>query len=159
MTDRILLNAGRMIISQPGYNASPALADANKIFDSDWAFGSAIITMGVKQFNVEDTTSGYYTIDFPTVLDYVPAVILNVVDLPTMYDASPSIIGVYRNWGPYFSNRGGVNKFASVTTSQILIPKFNIASGTFPTLRFPSAAASVPPRTYCFAVEYTVFAV
>ncbi|QDC00344.1 hypothetical protein [Mesorhizobium sp. 8] len=158
MADRILLETGRMIISQPGYNASPSLADANKVFDSDWAFGGAIITAGVKQFTVEDTTSGYYTIDFPTALDYVPAVILNVVDLPTMYDGSPALIGVYRNWGPYFSNRGGVTTFASVTNSQIRIPKFNISSGTFPTLRLSSPATS-PPYPRCFAIEYTVFAV
>lgn len=46
MATRFYAEAGRIILSKPGYNASPSLPDIRKILDSDWQFSGAIIASG-----------------------------------------------------------------------------------------------------------------
>lgn len=46
MAIRFWSNPGRMIVSKPGYDAGPSLADTSKIFDSDWNFSGLIIACG-----------------------------------------------------------------------------------------------------------------
>lgn len=78
MTDRILLEKGasaRLIISKVGYSATdPALADANKILDSDWLFGSGIVYRGFHEFDWH-RGDGNYIVNFPA-QPYVPAAVV-----------------------------------------------------------------------------------
>lgn len=45
-TTRFYAEAGRIIMSKPGYWASPSLPDVFKIFDSDWSAGNVLIASG-----------------------------------------------------------------------------------------------------------------
>lgn len=48
MVKRVVLDTDNVVISKPGHDASnPALADTNKIFDSDWLFGLQVLGSGV----------------------------------------------------------------------------------------------------------------
>ncbi len=69
MSVRFLSNAGRIIMSKAGYEASPALADTNKLFDSEWGATGLVIMTGTafKQRNVD------LVIPFPYNLHYIPA--------------------------------------------------------------------------------------
>lgn len=46
MSKRVLVTPGRIIISKVGFDASPSLDDGNKVFDSNWGFGGAILAVG-----------------------------------------------------------------------------------------------------------------
>lgn len=69
MSVRFLSNAGRIIMSKAGFDASPALADVNKLFDSNWGATGLVIMAGTafKQRNVD------LVIPFPYPLHYEPA--------------------------------------------------------------------------------------
>jgi hypothetical protein len=61
MASRFYSEAGRIIMSKPGYDATPGLPDAFKIFDSNWEFSYVIIKSG------SATPSGdIVNITFPT---------------------------------------------------------------------------------------------
>ena len=49
MAQRLYLTAGRMILSRPGQDASPALDDAHKIIDSEWGYAGLLIASGETQ--------------------------------------------------------------------------------------------------------------
>jgi hypothetical protein len=67
MAKRFYQSGGRIIMSRPGYDASPSLADNRKIFDSNWSFGASVIQAGSFAF------SGWpIVINFPQ-QSYVPA--------------------------------------------------------------------------------------
>lgn len=69
MSVRFLSNAGRIIMSKAGYDASPALADQFKLFDSNWGATGLVIMTGTafKTRNVN------LVIPFPYTLHYIPA--------------------------------------------------------------------------------------
>lgn len=75
---------GRLVISKPGHNAlDPALADANKIFDSAWNFGGAIVEVGYAWLPHYGTNqsgpspAGQTTFyNFRNPLSYTPSVLL-----------------------------------------------------------------------------------
>ena len=46
MSTRYYEEAGRIILSKPGYDATPSLPDSFKILDSNWQFSGAIIASG-----------------------------------------------------------------------------------------------------------------
>jgi len=46
LNPRLYMNAGRLIASKAGAAASPSTAHADKIFDSDWAYGGQLIAAG-----------------------------------------------------------------------------------------------------------------
>jgi hypothetical protein len=57
MTWRVAFDADNVVISKPGQDASnPALADVNKIFDSDWLFGLQVLGSGVWTYPLEVST-------------------------------------------------------------------------------------------------------
>lgn len=69
MSVRFLVNAGRIIMSKAGYDASPSLPDQFKLFDSNWmATGLLIATLRA-------TTTGQnpQVVPFPAPLHYAPA--------------------------------------------------------------------------------------
>lgn len=46
MVKRFYEVAGRIIMSKPGFEATTSLADANKLFDSNWNFTGSVIAAG-----------------------------------------------------------------------------------------------------------------
>lgn len=71
MAQRLYLsgNPPRLITSKPGYNASPALENIYKTFDSDWFNGAGIRWI----FRVDIPTGiASKTVTFPYALDHVP---------------------------------------------------------------------------------------
>jgi hypothetical protein len=74
MSIRFLASSGRIILSKPGYDASPSLPDAFKILDSDWQFSGAIIASGRVSL-----APGNTVINFPA-QHYVPAAEVYMVD-------------------------------------------------------------------------------
>lgn len=72
MPDRITFSPGRIVISKPGHSSSnPSLADANKIFDSNWTFAGCIIMCRVVKFTL-DGSGGVRDVMYPKALDYFP---------------------------------------------------------------------------------------
>jgi len=69
MPVRLYEDAGRLIISKPGYSASPSLADERKLFDSNWYATGMIMATGT----VQKTGGQQLVIPFPFPLHYVPA--------------------------------------------------------------------------------------
>lgn len=69
MSVRFLANAGRIIMSKAGYDASPSLPDQFKLFDSNWMATGLVIVTGTafKTRNVD------LVIPFPYALHYEPA--------------------------------------------------------------------------------------
>lgn len=69
MSVRFLANAGRIIMSKAGYDASPSLPDQFKLFDSNWMATGLVIAAGsvTKQARVD------VTVPFPYPLHYQPA--------------------------------------------------------------------------------------
>lgn len=69
MSVRFLANAGRIIMSKAGYDASPSLPDQFKLFDSNWmATGLLIATLRATR-----TGANPQIIPFPVSLHYAPA--------------------------------------------------------------------------------------
>lgn len=74
-----------MIVSRPGYVASPALAEQHKIMDSEWGYAGLLIASGITsdpappwQGDPSDwatTSSADWTISFPP-LNYVPTIMM-----------------------------------------------------------------------------------
>lgn len=66
MVDRVYMRGSppRLITSKAGFNASPALNDVNKTFDSDWFNGG-----GIKFKYYGPAIPTYY---FPYALDFIP---------------------------------------------------------------------------------------
>ncbi|CAD7023121.1 hypothetical protein REJC140_00100 [Pseudorhizobium endolithicum] len=69
MTIRFTETAGRIIISKPGYEASSALPDSLKIFDSNWGATGMLAFRGAAQ----KILGQQLVIPFPFPLHYVPA--------------------------------------------------------------------------------------
>ncbi len=59
MASRFYSEAGRIIMSKPGFDASPSTPDTMKLFDSNWQAGYIIIASGTVTFN------GSVTVNFP----------------------------------------------------------------------------------------------
>lgn len=130
MTDRILLTNDRLIISKPTKDASdPNLVDNDKVFDSDWQFGGAIIETGYKEVLRQVGGSVGYTIDFKKPLSYVPLVQCYSVHPPWAVDFSGNVENWFRQGPPVFYEyspdgdpNGRVRDYITVTNSQIWIP-------------------------------------
>ncbi|SKA30973.1 hypothetical protein [Consotaella salsifontis] len=91
MALRTYINAGRLIISEAGYNADPALADEHKVFDSNWAFSGRVIASGflidpATPASGNDVTASNtdQTFSIPAVFDVIPTVRLVLV-APSQY--------------------------------------------------------------------------
>lgn len=69
MAVRFLANAGRIIMSKSGYDASPTLPDQFKLFDSNWMATGLVIATGTYQM----PSSGDGVVPFPYPLHYAPA--------------------------------------------------------------------------------------
>jgi len=145
MADRLLMEAGKLIVSKEGKDASdPALTPGDMMFNSDWLFSGTIIAAGVHVdtasygfaksfaedgFRVNEGTSDTYTqvINFPE-QNYVPTVLL----IP---------LGDSRYWSDFgmlllapgaFSATTSLVRDApiTVTYSQIIIPRVrNVGNG------------------------------
>lgn len=77
MRDRVLFdgNLTRVITSKPGFDATPAQADENKTFDSNWFYGGGI------KFILKADSRYDSVVYFPYPLDYIPSVVqFNVMD-------------------------------------------------------------------------------
>lgn len=47
MTERLVLDSDKILISKPGFSAAdPSLAEENKVFDSSWAFSNLLLHSG-----------------------------------------------------------------------------------------------------------------
>lgn len=69
MAVRYLANAGRLIMSKAGFDAGPALADENKLFDSNWMATGLVIATGT----IFKPSASPISIPFPYPLHYAPA--------------------------------------------------------------------------------------
>ncbi|MBZ9973517.1 hypothetical protein LB517_28205 [Mesorhizobium sp. BR1-1-12] len=167
---RIMLNTGRLIISKPGIDATANPSDANKVFDSDWAFGGAIIASGWYQGLYEGVGGavGNHVINFPATLDYKPSVLLFDMVPPGSYTGGNLSSGL-TVFGPYLVRYNPVSdpnaknyQFATVTTSQIIIPYLPRVGSGFNTItagnyNYTYDAAGTGTRYRAFA--YCIFAI
>ncbi len=168
LNPRIFLDTDRLIISKTGVDATANPADADKIFDSDWAFGGAIIASGIAEFVWEGANPGpgNHAINIPA-LDYKPTVLLFDVYPPGSYSTG----GTYRGdqmivFGPYLvrynptSDPSNKNyQFAQVVGNQILIPyrpnasSYTVTTGTYIYCKDNSGSPIYKAHAYCvFAV-------
>ncbi|MGF9564174.1 hypothetical protein AAIH70_11760 [Neorhizobium sp. BT27B] len=69
MAVRFLANAGRIIMSKAGYDASPSLPDQFKLFDSNWMATGLLIATLRKPW----TGANPEILLFPHALHYAPA--------------------------------------------------------------------------------------
>lgn len=86
MARRLYLAPGRVILSRPGYNASPSLANNRKIFDSDWGYAGSLVAAGEftdpaapaggNASSPYTNTSTPIVVMFPQNLGFIPTVIL-----------------------------------------------------------------------------------
>lgn len=167
MTDRILLSQDRLLITKPGIDASGNPDDDDKVFDSDWQFGGAIIETGYKEVQ-RQFGYGTYTIDLKKPLSYVPLVQCYSVHPPWAIDFSGNqenwfIQGppVFYEYYPFDDPNGRVRDFITVTTSQIIIPwRRPQGTGNYGQLQGPlfyaKSGGSNQPVYHCFM--YIVFA-
>ncbi|MGN6538369.1 MAG: hypothetical protein ACTHKQ_21895 [Mesorhizobium sp.] len=123
-TPRIHMSAATtdLVISKAGYDASdPNLADANKIFDSDWLFGGGIILCG--RFLVPCNGTNH-VIPFPTQAE-IPAAEVWTCSVPAGYFAAftgDAGTDSYVEFGPPSTNLPtGPNLSVAVTTSGIVV--------------------------------------
>lgn len=70
MSVRFLANAGRIIMSKAGFDASPNMPDEQKIFDSNWMATGLVIAAGLVTV---PSGSGEISVPFPYPLHYEPA--------------------------------------------------------------------------------------
>ncbi|MBZ9943428.1 hypothetical protein LB533_20285 [Mesorhizobium sp. BR1-1-13] len=169
-TDRILLNGDRLLITKPGVDASGSPADADKIFDSDWAFGGAIIKSGFYEGLYEGVGGavGNHAINFPATLDYIPSVLIFDA-LPTGAYVGGHLSDGLTIFGPYLVRYNPITdpndkryQFATVTTSQILIPylpRVGIGFNTITTGNYNYTYDSAGSGTRFRAFAYCIFAV
>lgn len=78
MVNRWIISKDRVAISKAGYDiTNPALADINKIFDSEWGFNASLLWVIYEDIPLvnDDNYTQTFTVNFPATLDYVPAVI------------------------------------------------------------------------------------
>lgn len=73
MSVRFLSNAGRIIMSKAGFDASLTMPDEQKIFDSNWMATGLVIASGTY---VVPSGSGEWAIPFPYALHYEPAALV-----------------------------------------------------------------------------------
>lgn len=102
LNPRLYINAGRLIASKAGAAASPSTAHADKIFDSDWAYGGQLIAAGwaddpstpVNLTNSIDATwdSSPWEISFPE-CGFIPVVTLANYWSPTYIKRASDIRG------------------------------------------------------------------
>jgi len=139
MADRLLMEAGKLIVSKEGKDASdPALTPGDMMFNSDWLFTGTIIAAGVYidssnyQFGPESDTQGYrareytddtfaHVVNFPT-LPYVPTVLLMPLgDSRYWNEFGMLLMGCHKQWG----GTGGDIRDGPITVSnsQITIPR------------------------------------
>lgn len=123
-TPRIYIDGASadLVISKVGFDASnPSLADANKIFDSDWLFGGAIILCG--RFLVP-CDGNNHVISFPTQAE-IPAVEVWTCSVPAGYFATFSGdagTDTFVQFGPPSTSLAtGPNLSMAVTTSGIVV--------------------------------------
>ena len=138
MADRLLMEAGKLVVSKEGKDASsPGLTPGDMLFNSDWLFSGTIITAGVhidqsshafdpyrdeNGYSLSNATNERYTqvINFPP-QPYVPTVML----IP---------LGDSRYWNYYGMLLWGPNAMTivppdtragniTVSNSQITIPR------------------------------------
>ena len=96
MAQRLYTVSGRIVISKPGYEASPALPDAFKLFDSNWGATGMI---AFQQSFVKSAGSPLF-VPFPFPLHYPPAVEGppgTVFNDGIIFDANV-VSGTYRAW-------------------------------------------------------------
>lgn len=93
MTERLLMNTDRLLISRPGFNAHPGMPHREKAFDSDWAYAGLQIAAGWQNDPAPSTgsssgdkratlSSAPWVIGFPE-CSFIPTVLLGVYFSPT----------------------------------------------------------------------------
>lgn len=161
MAIRFWSNPGRIIVSRPGFNAAPALADQNKIFDSDWNFSGLIIAKGTIVDPAPARGGGWESLftdsTDPIVVNfsgpgYIPtATVLNINtnneqaksnDFPFDDESSQGRLCVYTSGKPYVTAIHAV-----VSANSLTIPR--VARNSFSDWR----------ARYPGTIEYTVYAI
>lgn len=166
MIPRIMGSDDEIVISRPGFDATdPSLADANKIFDSDWAFGGAIIDMGIKILPTNEGVGGTHSFSFPDA-GFSPTAIVFGVRLPSMYYGvggtfvPPTLVISGEPLKVQFRDKAApfprIRYFPTVTTNQVILndwlPRSAYSWETTP-CRYSTSAT-----TYYYTVGYIIFA-
>lgn len=165
MIPRIMGDDDNLVISRQGYDVTnPALADANKIFDSDWAFGGSIIDMGTKILPTNEGVGGTHAFSFPDA-GFVPSAIVFGVRLPSMYYGvggsfvPPTLVISGEPFKAQFRDKAApfprIRYFPRVTSNQIILndwlPRAAYTWETAPCRFSPS------DTTYYYTVGYIIF--
>lgn len=77
MVNRVYIDGTNIVVSKAGFQASdPALANANKVFDSDWFFGGTILER--KAFTFPRQSGAHtYVMNFDRTYSFVPGVLFH----------------------------------------------------------------------------------
>ncbi len=92
MSVRFLSNAGRIIMSKAGFEASLTMPDEQKIFDSNWMATGLVISSGIATV---PTGSGEFAIPFPYPLHYAPAAMVYGFPNPYSLDGRTDNTALY----------------------------------------------------------------
>jgi hypothetical protein len=159
-------DADNIVISRPGKDATnPALADADKIFDSDWAFGGAIIAMGTQVLPTNEGVGGTHSFSFPDA-GFAPSAIVFGVRLPSMYyglggaNVPPTLVISGEPFKAQFRSKASPSDryryFPRVTNNRVILndwlPRASYDWETTP-CRYSTGSS-----TYYYTVGYVIFA-
>ena len=130
MTERVLLDSEKLIITKAGYDASdPTVLNNKKVFDSRWSFSGGLIHRGYHEFARVRSNDGYYAVDFP-VQTFVPTAMVFMCLPPFTNGTDPyPSDDSYTIMGPFVARRReGLTPYRTfyrepvVSHSQVLIP-------------------------------------
>lgn len=86
-TNRVLLSAGGLKISKPGFNVLGSISDSQVSFDSSWPKAQRILTRGT----VTVAASGSQTVYYPRALAAVPTAL--ILAMYTSFSSSWASVG------------------------------------------------------------------
>jgi hypothetical protein len=95
-TNRVLLSAGGLKISKPGFNVLGSISDSQVSFDSSWPKAQRILTRGTVNIGTGSLTK--HSVYYPRSLSSVPTALILLTNSTISYWQSVgNVDGVYAN--------------------------------------------------------------